>query len=654
MIMKREVGSILRSILFGIITTFLIGAGVADSKPLFVISDFDSNPMPIRTYEIENPPTFLSLQSEPTETSFGSGGAYITIDTTNAKLFVTYQGSSTIQILDATNLTSLGNVNAPGASSLAGIAFDMVANRVYTVDKNTNHLYVYDWISSANSLALVSGPSFDYFELAGVTNAQGIAYDNGSSRDRLYVADDNTVVPYFDTTIFAKTGDITLSQNAVGIAVNQALNFVYAGGGPNHDFLIKYDVVSEAETTVNLARSIIDVAVDEDTGFVYVTARGHGTDGNSMIVLHSSLIFFTMAPLPGDPTGLTIPLGEISYNPLNLTKTGPETIIAVGDIITYEICYDNKGNAVQANDVELTDTLPSELEFVSVTSPCIDSGGGIVTCNIGDLPPFAPQACITLEARILQLSCNIKNTATIVSSTTSLPPATVFSKGLNAINITTHSLPSAPVNQDYSFTFEATSGMGAYSWQIYKKTPSSGLTALFDADEILKMLNNLTIDPDTGVLTWVSLPLIPESDELYIDFAIAVNDDCGFDTVAFQYTDPEITASVSGGGGGASGGGGCFIATAAYGSYLHPDVNVLKRFRDNHLLTNYLGTKFVKAYYKYSPPIAGYIANNKSLRTATRIALTPLVYGVKYPGAALLIFGFASIPVIYRKVKKNR
>lgn len=87
---------------------------------------------------------------------------------------------------------------------------------------------------------------------------------------------------------------------------------------------------------------------------------------------------------------------------------------------------------------------------------------------------------------------------------------------------------------------------------------------------------------------------------------------------------------------------GCFIATAAYGSYLEPEVEVLKQFRDQVLLSTSLGKGLVDFYYHYSPPLAEVIARHESLRFATRIVLTPLVYGLKFPlvtGILVLILG---------------
>jgi len=81
------------------------------------------------------------------------------------------------------------------------------------------------------------------------------------------------------------------------------------------------------------------------------------------------------------------------------------------------------------------------------------------------------------------------------------------------------------------------------------------------------------------------------------------------------------SGSVSSG----SGGGGCFIATAAYGDYDHPHVQLLRKFRDRYLLTSSFGRMFVDMYYRHSPTLAKFAANRKSLKALIRFNLMPIV-----------------------------
>jgi len=82
---------------------------------------------------------------------------------------------------------------------------------------------------------------------------------------------------------------------------------------------------------------------------------------------------------------------------------------------------------------------------------------------------------------------------------------------------------------------------------------------------------------------------------------------------------------------------GCFIATAAYGSYLEEHVQTLRKFRDDVLLKTSVGRWLVHQYYKYSPELADYIAQHSELRMIVRWLLTPIVWIIEKP----LLFLFA-------------
>ena len=69
---------------------------------------------------------------------------------------------------------------------------------------------------------------------------------------------------------------------------------------------------------------------------------------------------------------------------------------------------------------------------------------------------------------------------------------------------------------------------------------------------------------------------------------------------------------------------GCFIATAAFGSELHPRVQSLREFRDNILLKSDLRDAFEKVlyvYYKFSPPIAATMKEYRGLKVFLKFTL---------------------------------
>jgi peptide/nickel transport system substrate-binding protein len=72
----------------------------------------------------------------------------------------------------------------------------------------------------------------------------------------------------------------------------------------------------------------------------------------------------------------------------------------------------------------------------------------------------------------------------------------------------------------------------------------------------------------------------------------------------------------------------CLIATAAFGSELTPQVQYLRYFRDNYILSTASGTAFMKifdsVYYSFSPQIAEYEREQPWMQSTVKVALYPL------------------------------
>jgi hypothetical protein len=73
----------------------------------------------------------------------------------------------------------------------------------------------------------------------------------------------------------------------------------------------------------------------------------------------------------------------------------------------------------------------------------------------------------------------------------------------------------------------------------------------------------------------------------------------------------------------------CFVATAAYGSMMANDVEVLRKFRDTVLEKSVLGELAVETYYTFGPPVARVVGASELLRATARAGLAPVITNIR-------------------------
>ena len=109
---------------------------------------------------------------------------------------------------------------------------------------------------------------------------------------------------------------------------------------------------------------------------------------------------------------------------------------------------------------------------------------------------------------------------------------------------------------------------------------------------------------------------------------------------------------------GGKNGGFCFIATAAFGSYDHPTVRVLRKFRDQFLAPMPGGKAIIGAYYRVGPTLAAALDDRPALRSATRGMLSAFA-AATVPLSALgplltLLLGVGIVGAVVIGVRRRR
>jgi len=430
-----------RIVLFGLVIGFLAGMSIiGEANSMYVIAEHHTGQFD--AWNIEAPGVVPRITFQATyDLEHAHDPAGVAVDADSATLFITSETDSGVELVDAITMTSLGSV--AGHVNLAGIDVDEVNDIVYAVRRGTGELYVYDWDPDADPKTLTLKSGYPK-HLPKCSGAWGLALDEINGL--LYVADSESgVVRVYDVATLKEDSNFAPSippedQAPVGIAVDRQRGFVYTTApdgscaayntptpSSNEMLLTKYNVDTAVKTTVKMAHGGMGIAVDEATGYVYVTG---GCSGDDISIWDSNLVFIESTGVIGNPAGIAI--GNVSYNPLNLAKndTVVDSQVYTGYEFTYKITYDNKDSVSDATNVTLVDSLPGEVDFVSETGApgtgAYDVVAHTVSWDIGTLVAGYTGGLIEVVVKVNQTAVGettVYNYCTIDSDQT--PPTTV-------------------------------------------------------------------------------------------------------------------------------------------------------------------------------------------------------------------------------------
>jgi len=422
--------------IFCTIVWLLSISSILDAKSVYVISDHQGEVFSSVIQVYNTVYDEIELQYADTLPQQGSGAIDLAINETDDILFSSYDGSNTIEIVDAKTMNAIhteGGIDA----ELAGIEYCHEYNWLLTAERYNPNIRVFEYDPLSEEFI-----NETVCPITGVTGGiLGVCLDEEEMR--LYISqEDDATVKYYDvysennepSIVYAGEIDVEWEGQeriAVGIAIyndGDGVKYLYSAGynhesgGQQHSYLIRTPVPDPNEnggtlgTDTGSGNYVVGVDVDNDTGLVYITTLG----SESSIRVYDPLSW-TADPNDCAPTdkktgaGIDGPGGlvvgsqykypdrlQISMNQDILAD--PNTCATPGDQVVYNACI-QPGEDDEYN-VVLTIYLPQEVLFISA-DPNTGTHNDVTdtyTWYVGDLTGSGPEECFELVVEVTEMA----------------------------------------------------------------------------------------------------------------------------------------------------------------------------------------------------------------------------------------------------------
>ncbi|WP_378953204.1 SBBP repeat-containing protein [Pelosinus sp. sgz500959] len=306
------------------------------------------------------------------------------------------------------------------SSYLGGNIYD--AGLSVTVDSSSN-TYITGYTSSTNfptknPFQASSNGDFDVFVTKVNTDGSSLVYST-------YLGGTSDDIGYGITVDANKYAYVTGSTYSSGIHSPPGFpikNFIQAGGSSVYPFNDAFITKIKPDGSALIYSTYLG-------GKSYDEGHSIATDSNGNTYV-TGFTFSSWSTSPSDPP--PGPPGFPIKNPLQANNNGPWDVfvlkltavstltmsqsaspdpLLLGQNLIYHITVTNNGPDLATN-VIVTDTLPPDVDFVSVSTGC-NQNSGIVTCNLGILEPdLSITITITIKPKHAGI---ITNTATVTS-----------------------------------------------------------------------------------------------------------------------------------------------------------------------------------------------------------------------------------------------